>query len=360
MTFPQTSNDMLAMIQNQEIFDQFLQEYRATRKQNLPKDIPSWLIDKYDAYIHLAPSEIRAVVEFAAKYGFCWHPTGLCFSTDRFATKDVRSALHDTAARQVAIIPTDNGQTNIHLWREDDVSDTFLRDRFLSLEHGYYKTVVPEDHWNWMCEQKIYDPNICHLHRLLHDMALLVRAHADFIERVRLDGTVIFRALRFDRLKKELSKYDGLLVRAEIGRIQSYFELPEYEKRWLSEIRASPDSIDNDPAADLSAICAAIERLKQGRMQQNLEPETSLLQQFVQYLQTPTPKPFFRSIHEMLSLRELPCMIYFLLQSPLRDRVLDCFPQEQHEEMIRCLNSMFSWLEKELPVLMKKHHKHMA
>lgn len=332
---PNTLAELAQIVETLEAFERFLVTYRDFGL-GMASHLPVVFRKRASAYLQLFPAEIQTLVRFAVRWRLEWDRVERKLYCGHY-TDDMLSALKDLAVEGLEYSADEEDRTlEIGLYR---IIGFDFHDKLLQLEYGHWKGIVPADCWQWMCDQGIYDPQEAMLHTRLHQLAQCYCFLDDVKNTDRFDNLWEVTRQEYEGLQSIQEAHSPEKICEALRYIQGVYPIDEQEKRWQTMVWELKGVFPPAPKPS-EARRQLIRQLHQGVIPQNLPANNPVLHQFVDHLERSNGR-FFVSIQDMLSVNDLPFLVYHLLQSNRCQAVLDCFPQVQWDKLMQCLRLMF-------------------
>lgn len=351
---PNTTMGMADLVEDATDFQWFMREYR--RRSFVPDDQPQLsptLRAKMDAYLHLSGEEIRTIVHFAKEHQMTWNQATWKFRGERRSNEAMLPAWHKLELHNIDVDPTSSHVLEIGLRRYVSSYPSLL---FILrwLEQGIYQGRVPEEHWEWMCEKNLYDTNHCRLQRLLHEMQMLY-SWKPMSGHGLLSGIGFAQQERYEKLQQDLSIYEPEAICELTKKYYADFKPSLEEEEWMKLVLKGNGQTPPFPCKYRHHMNEMLVAMKKGYGTVLANSKNPLLGQFGTWLIQSDSPPFFSSLTAVFAEPDLAFSLYFYLQSPQRERILQCFSPSEQKELIRRLTEMFAWIEEKFPDQTSKH-----
>lgn len=336
-----TLNTLIDALQHEEGWELFMTEYTAHRFGRDPSK--SWS-PQYEGYLHLMPDEICWVLEFCHQHGFVWNGTMFQFTYDRpEEDHTVYNLLKFNCPVQdlfyTGQIDRHTTAVTIQLCRRTSPFPDLKP--LIALQRGEYKGFISQSQWDWLCQEGIFHPERCRVFRWLQEAATIQLAKGQGLDnRYIVDGTARFQAKRFQQLVALLNAAE----REDVCYSASFWLETSTElavlRAWLSNILAEDGMIRSDDTIHRHHASMFRKTLQSGDLDSLKQCVYAPLKSFFQYLSEDDYHPFFADVEDMLGTGNFPFVIHHLLQSPLRDKTLQAFREDQREKLMQYLSMM--------------------
>lgn len=333
---------LLERLRTPESSEQFMNEYRARRLVH-QYDCPR-LDAKLDAVAHLTLEEVRYAVDFAGRFGFSYDYPEMTFLREwKKVPLEVQTARPPPESQiyvdEGTIRHTDTGaRMRFRLMRDSADRPNYLME---NMECGHYQKYLPESHWRWLCQQGYFAPDACAFSRLIVDYNQCIREmFQECTTRQLLDGSCFYQVRALRRCQYLLSMRSSEEIAAQQKVIQQ-IDGPGALEPNLEPYQIWPQQSSVRYPCQI-ALETYIRALRQGDFGNDIAISTRCMYY-----------PLLNVLHDrIIDLHQcyvptdlnmvsgLAFALYFLLQSPARERVLKCFHPEHTEEMLRCLSLM--------------------